>query len=237
MIYAEILGGGSGKRFGDTNLPKQFQILGNKPIIIHTLEQFIINPKFDKVIVCLPQEWITYTEDLINKYISNPESIKLIVGGATRNETIMKGCKYIEETYGLNNNDIIVTHDAVRPFVNQRIINDNINAMKKYDATDTAITAADTIINIEKDGIISSIPDRSKLFLGQTPQSFKIKKLMNLFNSLTVEEKDILTDACKIFTLKGEKVKVVAGETFNIKITTVFDLSIANAILKVRDHD
>ncbi len=237
MIYAEILAGGSGKRFGDTNLPKQFQMLGNKPIIIHTLEQFIINPKFDKIIVCLPQEWITYTEDLISKYILNPEDIKLVIGGATRNDTIMNGCKYIEENYGLNDNDIIVTHDAVRPFVNQRIINDNINAMKKYDATDTAIDATDTIINIEKDGIISSIPDRSKIFLGQTPQSFKIKKLMDLFNSLTTEEKDILTDACKIFTLKGEKVKVVAGETFNIKITTVFDLSIANAILKVRDHD
>lgn len=237
MIYAEILAGGSGKRFGNKELPKQYMMLGTKPIIVHTIEQFILNPRINKIVVCTPKDWIGYTEDLINKYLPNNDMVEITAGGSTRNESIMNGCKYIEEKYGLNDDDVVITHDAVRPFINQRIIEDNIKAVKKFDAVDTVIPATDTIIESEKEGLISSIPNRENLYYGQTPQSFNIKKLMHLYESLTKEEKDILTDACKIFVLKKEKVKVVMGETFNIKITTVFDLKIANAIVMVRDND
>lgn len=237
MIYAEILAGGSGKRFGNKELPKQYMMLGTKPIIVHTIEQFILNPRINKIVVCTPKDWIGYTEDLINKYLPNNDMVEITAGGSTRNESIMNGCKYIEEKYGLNDDDVVITHDAVRPFINQRIIEDNIKAVKKFDAVDTVIPATDTIIESEKEGLISSIPNRENLYYGQTPQSFNIKKLMHLYESLTSEEKDILTDACKIFVLKKEKVKVVMGETFNIKITTVFDLKIANAIVMVRDND
>lgn len=237
MIYAEILAGGSGKRFGDANLPKQFHILGEKPIIIHTIEQFMIHPKIDKIIICVPKDWMSYTDDLIEKYIPNRTNIELTEGGSARNETIMNGCRYIEKNYGIDNEDVIITHDAVRPFINQRIIDDNITALKKYDAVDTAIPATDTIIAVEKDNIIDNIPDRSKLWYGQTPQSFNIKKLMKVYESLTKEEKDILTDACKIFSIKKKDVKVVDGETYNIKITTVFDLKLADAIMMVRKDD
>lgn len=237
MIYAEILAGGSGKRFGNKELPKQYMMLGTKPIIVHTIEQFILNPRINKIVVCTPKDWIGYTEDLINKYLPNNDMVEITAGGSTRNESIMNGCKYIEEKYGLNDDDVVITHDAVRPFINQRIIEDNIKAVKKFDAVDTVIPATDTIIESEKEGLISSIPNRDNLYYGQTPQSFNIKKLMHLYESLTSEEKDILTDACKIFVLKKEKVKVVMGETFNIKITTVFDLKIANAIVMVRDND
>lgn len=237
MIYAEILAGGSGKRFGNKELPKQYMMLGTKPMIVHTIEQFILNPKINKIIVCTPKDWIGYTEDLINKYLPNNDMVEITAGGSTRNESIMNGCKYIEKKYGLNDDDVIITHDAVRPFINQRIIEDNIKALKKFDAVDTVIPATDTIIESEKEGLISSIPNRDNLYYGQTPQSFNIKKLMHLYETLTKEEKDILTDACKIFVLKNEKVKVVMGETFNIKITTVFDLKMANAIVMVRDND
>jgi len=236
MIYAEILAGGSGKRFGNKELPKQYTMLGTKPIIVHTIEQFVMNPKIKKIIICTPKEWIGYTEDLIEKYLPNNDMIEITAGGSTRNESIMNGCKYIEDKYGLTEDDVVITHDAVRPFINQRIIDDNIKAVKKFDAVDTVIPATDTIITSEKESIISDIPNRDYLYYGQTPQSFKIKKLMNLYEGLTKEEKDILTDACKIFVLKNEKVKIVMGETFNIKITTVFDLKIANAIVMVREN-
>ena len=108
MIYAEILAGGPGKRFGNQDLPKQYNMLGSKPIIIHTLEQFILNPKFDKIIVCVPKEWINYTEDLIAKYIKQSDNIDVVQGGVTRNETIMSGLKHIEEKYGLSDKDVVV---------------------------------------------------------------------------------------------------------------------------------
>lgn len=240
MIYAEILAGGTGKRFGNKDLPKQYMMLGSKPIIIHTIEQFVISGKVDKIVVCTPKDWINYTEDLINKYIGKTDLIEVVQGGSTRNESVMSGLKHIEEKYGIKDSDVVITHDAVRPFIDQRIIEDNIKAVKSFDAVDTAIPATDTIIDtgvdqiIDDDGkdfLIESIPNRNSLYYGQTPQTFKIKKLMSVYEKLSDKEKDSLTDACKIFVLKGEKVKIVKGETFNIKITTVFDLKMAEAIL------
>ena len=219
MIYGEILAGGSGTRMGNTDMPKQFMLLGDKPILVHTVEQFLINPAFDKILVCCPKEWVSYTRDLLSNNDIDSSKIVIVAGGSTRNETIMNGCKFIEENYGLTDKDIIVTHDAVRPFVNQRILDDNIKGLKKYDAVDTVISAVDTIV-CSKDGkVIYDIPIRSEYYQGQTPQSFKIKKLMELYNSLTNKEKGILTDACKIFSIKDCPVGLVAGEGYNIKIT------------------
>ncbi|MBR2078700.1 MAG: D-ribitol-5-phosphate cytidylyltransferase, partial [Clostridia bacterium] len=149
-----------------------------------------------------------------------------------RNETIMNAIKFIEETDGLNDDTIIVTHDAVRPFVSARIISENIEAALKYGATDTVVPATDTIVESQNGQIISNIPDRSKLYQGQTPQAFKAKLLKDLYYSLTEEEKNILTDACKIFSMKGYDVHLVEGEVHNIKITYPYDLRVAMTLLE-----
>lgn len=235
MIYAEILAGGKGTRMGNTDMPKQFLMLGSKPIVIHTIEQFLINSNISKIIVCCPKDWITYMNDLLDKYIPN-SGVEVVEGGATRNETIINGCKFIEEKYGLNDDDVIITHDSVRPFVTQRIIDDNVEAMKKYSAVDTVIEATDTIVESKDGKIISDVPNRKFMYQGQTPQSFNIKELMSTYASLTDDEKEILTDACKMFSIKGKEVNIVSGETFNIKITNIYDLKIANAILMERGN-
>ncbi|NLJ19255.1 2-C-methyl-D-erythritol 4-phosphate cytidylyltransferase [Globicatella sulfidifaciens] len=233
MIYAEILAGGKGTRMGNINMPKQFISIGNVPIIIHTIEKFLLNDKFEKIIVVSLKEWINYTKDIIKKYIGENDRIVVVEGGSDRNESIMSGIKYVEKTYGLNDEDIIVTHDSVRPFLTHRIIEENIENALKYGAVDTAIEAVDTIIQSTDGGeFIDNIPVRDTMFQGQTPQSFNIKKLKQHYESLSSDEKLILTDACKIFSLKGEKVKIVRGELFNIKITTPYDLKVANAILQ-----
>ena len=236
MIYGEILAGGSGTRMGNTEMPKQFLMLGDRPIIIHTIEQFLINQSFSKIIVCCPKEWISHAEDLLEKYNIDTDRVDITAGGATRNETIINGCKLIEEKYGLTDKDIIVTHDAVRPFVNQRILDDNIKLAKKFDAVDTVVPAIDTIVYSKDGKLITEIPDRKECYQGQTPQTFNIKKLMELFESLTKKEKEILTDGCKIFSLKGENVGLVDGEIYNIKLTTLYDLKIARAIIMGKDE-
>lgn len=236
MIYGEILAGGSGTRMGNTEMPKQFLMLGDRPIIIHTIEQFLINQSFSKIIVCCPKEWVSHAEDLLEKYNIDTDRVDITAGGATRNETIINGCKLIEEKYGLTDKDIIVTHDAVRPFVNQRILDDNIKLAKKFDAVDTVVPAIDTIVYSKDGKLITEIPDRKECYQGQTPQTFNIKKLMELFESLTKKEKEILTDGCKIFSLKGENVGLVDGEIYNIKLTTLYDLKIARAIIMGKDE-
>jgi len=232
MIFAAILAGGTGNRMGSIDTPKQYMLLGNKPIIIHTIEKFYINDKFEKIIILCPKSWINHTMDLIDKYIGKNNRISVIKGGTVRNETIMNAINYIEENFDIDDESVIVTHDAVRPFLTHRIINENILFAKKYGACDTVIPATDTIIQSENGEFISSIPKREFMFQGQTPQSFKVLKLKELYNGLTDNEKEILTDAAKIFVIKGEKVHLVDGEINNIKITYPYDLKVANGMLK-----
>lgn len=234
MIYAEILAGGKGTRMGNTDMPKQYLKLGKKPVVIHTIEQFLLNAQVQKVIVCCPKAWMSYTSDIVEKYIKIHDRVVIVEGGQTRNGTILNGCRYIEETFGIQEDDVIITHDAVRPFLTQRIIDENIKGALKYGAVDTVVEAFDTIVESVDGKTIHSIPVRSHMYQGQTPQSFNIKALQELFRTLTPEENEILTDACKAFVIKGHKVHLVAGEVYNTKITTQHDLKMANAIIEQR---
>ena len=236
MIFAAILAGGIGSRMGGTDTPKQFLDLGGKPVIIHTIEKFAINSNIDEIIVLTPQSFINHTEHLIRQYIPANVNIAVIEGGDTRNDTILNSIRYIEKNNGIDDDSIIITHDAVRPFLTHRIIEDNIKAARKYGACDTVVPATDTIVESVDGVTIENIPVRDNYYQGQTPQSFKINKLSSLINSLTEAEKNILTDACKIFTIKGEDVYLVDGEVTNIKITYPYDLKLANTILE-DEHD
>lgn len=237
MIFGAILAGGTGSRMGLTNMPKQFLELGDKPIIVHTLQKFLLNLRFDTIYLGVHENWISYMEDLIEKYIveeENKNRIKIISGGADRNSTIMNIVEDIEKSYTLTNEDIIVTHDAVRPFITSRILEENIEMSLKYGACDTVIPAIDTIVVSENNEIIKEIPNRQYMYQGQTPQSFKILELKKLYNDLSKEEKEILTDACKIFVIKGKEVHLVRGEISNLKITTQEDYKIAQAMIGVK---
>lgn len=211
--------------------PKQFLHIGEKPIIVHTVEKFALYRDFEKVIVLTPEDWIEYTKDVLEKYLGSMDNVVVIQGGAVRNETIMNAVRYIEENYGLDD-AIIVTHDAVRPFVTYRIIEENIAAAKEFGACDTVIPATDTIVESADGLALSSIPDRSKLYQGQTPQSFNAAELKKTYEALTEEEKEILTDACKIYVIKGKPVHIVKGEPFNIKVTYPYDLTVAETLMK-----
>ena len=206
MIFGVVLAGGIGSRMGNVDKPKQYLLVGEKPIIIHTLERFYVQNEFEKIIVLCPEEWVSHTKNLIKKYM--------------------------KKEYGLDDDTIVVTHDSVRPFVTQRIIEENIKYAKEYGACDTAVAATDTIVYSQDNVLISDIPDRSKMYQGQTPQTFNALKLKNLYESLTEEEKATLTDAAKIFVMKGEKVHIVDGEVFNIKITYPYDLRVAEALIR-----
>lgn len=231
-VFGVILAGGTGQRMGNSEKPKQFMEIGGKPILIHTIEKFLLHEEFEKIIVLTPASWIKTTEDLIKRYFQINERLIVIEGGATRNETVMNSIRYIEENYALTDNTIIVTHDAVRPFVTYRIIDENIKQTEKYGACDTVIPASDTIVCSKDGDDITEIPNRTWMYQGQTPQSFKAKKLKEHYSSLSREEKEILTDAAKIMVLKGEKVHLIQGEVYNIKITYPYDMRVAQSFLE-----
>ncbi len=236
-VYGVVLAGGIGSRMGNVEKPKQFLELGGKPIIIHTIEKFVIHPGFEQILVLSPRAWVGYTEDILRRYLpkDKKEQVKVLEGGATRNETIMNAIRYIEQAGHLDEETIIVTHDSVRPFVTHRILEENIRFAEQYGACDTVIPATDTIVESTDDEKITSIPNRRFMYQGQTPQSFRAKRLKEIYDAMTAEEKDILTDACKILVLKGEHVHLVQGEVSNIKITYPYDITVAKALLGIID--
>ncbi|NMP36888.1 MAG: 2-C-methyl-D-erythritol 4-phosphate cytidylyltransferase [Clostridiales bacterium] len=230
MLYAEILAGGSGTRMTGAPVPKQFLKLGNMPVLIHTLEKFAAYSAFREIIVCAPAEWTDYTRELISRYFGESCNITVVTGGKNRNTSVMCGVEYINQKYGINPEDIIITHDAVRPFIDNRILSENERAAEKYSAANTVMPTYDTLTQ-SSDGVFAlSTPDRSSFFRVQTPQSFNLKILYTLLGSLSEQDMAKYTDTAAIFEAYGKKVRLVQGDDRNIKITTPFDMSIAQAI-------
>lgn len=233
MVIAAVMAGGSGSRMGCTDVPKQFINLGSKPVIIHTLSKFVSHPQVDKVVVMCPSQWVSYTKTLIEKFLPDARG-KIFVsnGGKTRNDTLENAIGFIYEHFRPDENSVILTHDAVRPFVTAEIISENIAAASLHGACNTAYGATDTLA-VSRDGVfIEEIPDRSVYYHGQTPQSFNLRLLSDTLEELSREEKEKLTDACMIFAIRGKKVFIVKGSPYNIKITWPQDLAIAEKLLE-----
>lgn len=236
MIFAGILAGGIGSRMNIADMPKQFLPLMGKAIIIHTIEKFLVSDQIDYVYVGVHKGWITHMNDLIAKNLSAfKDRIILAEGGTDRNDTIINIISAIESNHSISDEDIILTHDGVRPFITPRIIEENIAAAREYGACDTVIPASDTIVVSDNKSTITSVPDRRNMYQGQTPQSFKILLLKKTYKEITEEEKNVLTDACKALVIKNVPVAIVMGEPANMKITTITDLKIAEHLVSSED--
>ena len=126
---------------------------------------------------------------IIQKYIAEDKKI-VVVEGDSRNEILMNGIAWIEQRGELDEETVIVTHDAVRSFVTEYMIEENVEAAKKYGAFDTVIPSTDTIVSSHDGEMIAEIPNRKDMYQGQTPQSFKAQMLKNLYEALTEYKMD-----------------------------------------------
>lgn len=230
MVYAAVLAGGSGLRMGG-NMPKQFLSVGDKPIIIRSIEAFLSSGSIDQVFVAVSSDFLDYTRELIAEYIGEND-ISVVVGGKNRNETLLNVLRSIGE---INDDDVILTHDAVRPFIDKRIIDENISAARKYGACNTVVPAVDTILRSSDGKFIESVPVRSEIFHAQTPQSFSVKKLLSLYENLSEDEMETFTDSCSVFLAAGERVFLVTGDRNNIKLTYPEDMERAENIIKCKE--
>ena len=234
MIFGAILAGGVGSRMNIADMPKQFLPLGEKPIIIHTLNKFLSSKRIDYIYIGVHPEWYEHMISLIDKYFKEQKNkFRVVTGGGSRNDTIFNIVNAIEKDFGENDENIILTHDSVRPFVTEKMINENIDGTLKYGAVNTISRAVDTIVISDGDSFVESIPDRSRMYHGQCPQSFNISLLKKYYALLTEEQKASLTDACKIFVLNNKPVYIVEGDYTNLKITTMGDYKIAQAVEQI----
>ncbi len=232
MVYATILAGGQGSRLKKAVIPKQYLLLGDKPIFIHTLEHFLKNDRVDKIVIVCASDYLKHVNDEVIRYVGKTDKVSVTEGGLTRTDSLIKGLYYIKDNFGINQDDIVITHDAVRPFINDKIINDNIDGAMEYGAATTAVSAIDTI-GESPDGIcLNNIPIRSHLWQLQSPQTFNLKRMIEIYSELTDKEKETLTDASKPFITKNEQVKLVDGAFDNFKITTDHDWDLAQMMIK-----
>jgi 2-C-methyl-D-erythritol 4-phosphate cytidylyltransferase len=224
-ISAIILMGGKGERFGSI-VPKQFHNLAGKPVFIHTLEKFICSGSFTEVVLVCPKEWIAEVKKI--KDLETSTSINVVAGGATRRQSSFQGLLSVRK-----DTTHVVIHDAVRPFVTQKIIQDNIENAIKYGCVDTCIPSSDTIVHSQDLAYIDHIPARKNFLRGQTPQSFLLSKILHAHKQAELDSENEVTDDCSLITRLGEKVYVANGDEHNIKITTELDLYLAEQILRM----
>jgi 2-C-methyl-D-erythritol 4-phosphate cytidylyltransferase len=215
------------------NIPKQFLPLAGKPILIHTLEKFCLCTRFDALFIGVHGDWLAHTRELLEKHHLAGFPLYVIAGGATRNDTIVNILNAIEERHGVSDEHIVVTHDSVRPFVKLSTIEANIDAALAYGACDTVIPATDTIVRSDETGaLIARIPNRRRMYQGQTPQSFGVTRFKRSLASLDAEATALLTDACRVLVEAGHEVRLVPGDVTNIKLTTIMDYKVAQAMIE-----
>lgn len=229
MNIGIVLAGGQGTRMG-METPKQFIDVYGKPVVIHTLENFDIHPEIDAIAVVCVKEWQEDLKILIRKF--EISKVKWIIdGGKTRQESTLNALNALEEV--LKPEDIVVIHDSARPLITNRIISDNIKGAKEFGAVDTVIPATDTIVKSIDGDIISDVPVRKELFMGQTPQSFKFSIIKEAHETALKNNIDNATDDCQLILDTGKPVHLIAGDKLNFKITTQEDLLLLKAIVKL----
>lgn len=235
MNIAIIFASGKGTRMG-TEIPKQFLEINGKPIIIHTLELFQYHENIDKIYISTIKEYIPYVNKLIDMY--KITKVKAIVeGGETAQDSIYNALKKAEEE---NPEDsIVLIHDGVRPFVSVDVITENIECVKKNGNAITSIPAYETIMTSDDGKIIDGVTTRSKTYIGQAPQSFYLKEIIEAHEEIQKrpQKYEDMVDACTIFRTLGKKVYLVNGNRGNTKITTPEDVYTFKAYLQYKENE
>jgi 2-C-methyl-D-erythritol 4-phosphate cytidylyltransferase len=211
---------------------KQFMELNGTPVLIHTLRKFAQSSQIDEIIVALRKTEIEPFRSRLKE--ESPDILKkntvLLEGGDNRQRSVANA---LAATSALAD-DIVLVHDAVRPFVTQEIIHDVISAASKYGAAITGMPAVDTVKQVERTAegaIIKATIPREKIVMAQTPQGFRYEVLKKAFDDATADG-FIGTDEASLVERLGHQVAVVMGSPQNIKITTPADLELAEFFLK-----
>lgn len=221
MDYVIIVAGGKGLRMGG-DIPKQFLPIGGKPVLMRTIDRFREYDKEIRIILVLPKAQQDYWQELCQKYPSfNSKEIQIADGGQTRFHSVQNGLNLVPD----DAQGVVGVHDGVRPFVSVETIRRCYETARKVKAVLPVTEVVETL---------RYTPENRNVFRGdyrlvQTPQVFDIQLLKDANKQ---EYKDSFTDDASVVEGIGQKVTMVEGNRENIKITTPFDIKIAEALLK-----
>lgn len=231
MTTALITAAGTGTRMGQ-DIPKQFMHVENKPILLYTLQTFQNHPLIDKILVVTLPTWI----DVVKAYVLQFNLTKvewIIPGGNSGQESIYEGLKKLKTE--LSDEDIIMIHDGNRCAVSAEIISDSIATYKQHGGAVAAIPCVEAVFKSENDGISSKINiPRTQLYRTQTPHTFSLLKLYNAYKTADEKGWTNMVAACTLLQQLGEEIYFSKGSEQNLKITTVDDLIIFEALLHTK---
>ena len=213
QLFAIIVAGGSGSRM-QSSVPKQFLLLKGKPILQHTIEQFVAVLPAHQIVLVLPAAEQSAWATLCKQHAFNP-AIRLVNGGASRFQSVRNGLQVIPSASGF-----VAVHDGVRPFITTAIIRNSFNTAARTGSAVTCVPVKDSVRIIGPDGVSQAV-DRSQYRLVQTPQTFALNNFRQAFQ---VEEQPFFTDCASVMEYAGFPITLIEGAYENIKITTPDDL-------------
>jgi 2-C-methyl-D-erythritol 4-phosphate cytidylyltransferase/2-C-methyl-D-erythritol 2,4-cyclodiphosphate synthase len=218
---------GSGTRM-KAEMPKQYLLLGNIPILVHTTRAFINAPGIDELIIVVPRQYITETRELFDQYHLPCSNLKIVGGGRRRQDSVYCGIEAL-------GNDIstVLVHDGARPLISQALIARCIRGVASHGAIVAAIAVKDTIKKISQTGQVTATVDRTALFLAQTPQAARKELLLEAYR---LNKEDDVTDESSLLEKAGIAVSRIEGEETNLKITSREDLALAEQLIKKIDR-
>lgn len=220
MDYIIIVAGGKGVRMGG-DLPKQFLPLCGKPVLMHTLEKFGQYCPEMGIILVLPKEQHQYWWQLCERHqFTLPHTV--VEGGATRFDSSKNGLKAVPD----DASGVVGIHDGVRPFVSAEVIARTFEAARKHGAAIPVTPVTDTLRMVSPDGESHNVP-RTSYRAVQTPQAFDIQQIKRAFDT---PYSDTFTDDASVAEAAGMQVAMVDGNRENIKLTTPFDMKVAEVI-------
>lgn len=213
--------GGIGKRFG-SEVPKQYHRLSGKPIYLVTLEAFLLASFFDEIILCCHPDWM----DRVRGEIDPSWPVNVVASGSTRQESSHLGLLGFSK-----NPQVVLIHDAVRPFVTGEILRENALLALAHGAVDTCIPSTDTLVYSTSEATIDSIPERSHYLRGQTPQSFSYPLILEAHQKAVGID---ASDDCRLVLNLKHPIWIAKGSEQNIKITSELDLFIAEQLFRLQ---
>lgn len=232
MNYALIFAGGTGQRMKNSSRPKQFLELYGKPIIVYTLEVFESHPKIDGVVVSCVAGWIDHLWRLVKKY--DLEKVFCIVeGGKTSQESKLNALEALEKK--CEPDDLVLMHDAVRPFVTHDLIDRNIECARDRGNAITVDPFTETGVVSEDGESVEDVIDRSKLYIAKAPQTFYFRDVFFAHRRAVNMPDSVTIDTCTIMKELGYELHFVQCDDTNIKITRPEDFYIFKALYDLRE--
>jgi len=231
MVTALIFAGGTGRRMNTRSKPKQFLEIHGKPVIIYTLEHFEYHEEVDEIVVVCIKEYIEELKGMLKRF-GITKVHKIVPGGETGHDSIYCGLHAMEESAA--EEDIVLIHDGVRPFINEELITLNINTVKKYGNAITCEPMKESSIRSVDGKVILEVPPRNQMYTAKAPQTFRYGAILRLYK-MAWQDGVKSIDPSHLCSLYHEPMHMVPSTRNNMKITEPADYYICRALYDAQE--